>query len=327
MASDNKKIWVLSDNRAGNIIQAAALAEYLGFGYQLKPINSNCLGILPNFLLSIYPINVKRELLKSWEAEGLPDLIISSGRRTAVIASYLKHRNNNKTKIVQIMHPNLPLQQFDLVILPQHDKITKNATNVLRIIGSLNNVKEKVLAGGIELRKNYPLLGKFTSVIIGGSSKNYNFTDENARDLSEILSTLTKSQSKTLFISFSRRTPDKAKDIIKNNLPPSTIIYDPTAESTKPNPYFGMLAEADYIISTADSISMCSEAASTGKPLYIFCPNNFKSHKHLSFIQQLVDSKIARILNKYATNLEKYDYIPLNEVKKVAKIVKTRLVL
>lgn len=327
MISDNKRIWVLADNRAGNVNQALALAEKLNFGYQLKKLSYNCLGILPNYLLAWWPINVRSNLLKSLKTKELPDLIISSGRRTAAIASYLKHRSNNETKIVQIMHPNLPLQQFDLIILPQHDKNTNNESNVIRIIGAINNVQAKVLAGGVELRKNYPALGKFIAVIIGGNSKNYSFTDENAHELTEILSNLVRNQSYSLFISFSRRTPNRAKKIIRNSMPPSTIIYDPIIDKTKSNPYFGMLAEADYIISTADSISMCSEAASTGKPLYIFCPNNFKSHKHLSFIQQLIDSRIAKSLNKYVTSLEKYNYTPLNEVTKVSEIVKSRLVL
>lgn len=127
-----------------------------------------------------------------------------------------------------------------------------------------------------------------------------------------------------MFISFSRRTPNSAKQIIKNKVPSLTIIYDPTEEEAKPNPYFGMLAQADYIISTADSISMCSEAASTGKPLYIFCPSNFKSPKHLAFTQNLLELRIAKILDKSAMQLESYNYAPLNEVEKFANIIITK---
>ena len=35
------------------------------------------------------------------------------------------------------------------------------------------------------------------------------------------------------------------------------------------NPYFGFLAHADAIVVTADSVSMTSEACSTGKPVYV----------------------------------------------------------
>ncbi|MDR0774099.1 MAG: mitochondrial fission ELM1 family protein [Rickettsia sp.] len=332
------KIWVLADSCVGNVNQAIALAENIKLGYELKPIEYNFWGNLPNFLLRFSPIHVKKELLQSWEIitdrQGFPDLIISAGRRTASLASYLKHKSNGRIKIVQIMHPNLPLKQFDLIILPYHDKVSKEELNmyssdlsILRITGALNNVQAKIQDGGIELRKNYPKLGKFISVIIGGNSKNYTFTDDNACQIVTILSNLIqKSKEYSLFISFSRRTPNSAKEIIKNNVSSSAIIYDPTEENTKPNPYFGMLSQADYIISTADSISMCSEAASTGKPLYIFCPNNFKLPKHLSFIQKLVELAIARILDESVTQLEQYNYVPLNEVEKIANIIANRIV-
>ncbi|MCC8416589.1 MAG: mitochondrial fission ELM1 family protein [Rickettsia endosymbiont of Gnoriste bilineata] len=360
------KIWVLADSRVGNVNQAIALAEKLGLGYQLKPIEYNFWGKLPNFLLALSPIHVKKQLLQSWEMEGFPDLIISAGRRTASLASYLKHKSAGKVKIVQIMHPNLPFKQFDIIILPHHDKVSReelctNDKNILRITGALNNVQAKIQAGGIELRKNYPYLKQFISVIIGGNSKNYQFTDENAREFAAILSNLTivnsgefgarndgatpisnrralsnnvtnfssidyknQDEKHTLFISFSRRTPNSAKQIIKNKVPSSAIIYDPTEEEAKPNPYFGMLAQADYIISTADSISMCSEAASTGKPLYIFCPSNFKSPKHLAFTQNLLELGIAKILDKSVIQLENYNYAPLNEVEKIANIIITK---
>ncbi len=330
------KIWVLADNRVGSVNQSIALAEKIGLGYQLKPVEYNIWGKLPNFLLTFSPIHVKKELLHSWEMEGFPDLIISAGRRAASLASYLKYKSAGKVRIVQIMHPNLAFEQFDLIIIPHHDKVSRvetylNDSGILRITGALNNVQAKIQAGGIELRKNYPNLKQFISVIIGGNSKNYQFTDENACELATILSNITKSQPTiqqdekyTLFISFSRRTPNSAKQIIRNSVSSSAIIYDPTEEEAKSNPYFGMLAQADYIISTADSISMCSEAVSTGKPLYIFCPSNFKSPKHLSFIQNLLELRIAKILDKSVTMLECYNYIPLNEVEKIANIIITK---
>ncbi len=319
------KIWVLTDNRMGNTNQAIALAEKIGLDYQLKFVKYNILAKLPNFLLAIYPIHVKKQLLRYWEIEGLPDVIISSGRRTVSLASYLKRRSNDRIRIIQIMSPNLPFEQFDLIILPQHDKIYKEQSNILRITGALNNIQAKMQAGGIELRKNYPNLGQFISVIIGGNTKNYRFTKANARELATILVNITNNQHYNLFVSFSGRTPNLVKEIISNILPSSTIIYDPIKDIFKPNPYFGMLAEADYIISTADSISMCSEASSTGKPLYIFCPSNFKSPKHLSFIQQLIRSNIGKLLDNSVTYLTKYDYTPLNEIERISDIVVSKI--
>ena len=70
---------------------------------------------------------------------------------------------------------------------------------------------------------------------------------------------------------------------------------------------------------------MCSEAVSTGKPVYVFCPSSFKLKKHNYFIQQLVDLGLARRLDVSANNLEKYDYVPLAEISKVAEIINKKI--
>ena len=41
-------------------------------------------------------------------------------------------------------------------------------------------------------------------------------------------------------------------------------------DGTGANPYLGYLALADAIVVTSDSVSMASEAVSTGKPVYVF---------------------------------------------------------
>ncbi|MCC8417164.1 MAG: mitochondrial fission ELM1 family protein [Rickettsia endosymbiont of Bryobia graminum] len=319
-------VWILADSRIGNLNQAIALTETIRLPYESKKIVYNCLGKLPNYLLALGTIYIKNESLELLKTNKFPDIIISSGRRTAALASYLRNKSGNKTKIIQIMHPNLPFKRFELVILPEHDKVNQAESNVIRITGALNNIQTKIVTGGIELQKNYPNLKKFISVIIGGNSKNYKFTIDDSLLLTSILNNIIKVKDLSLFISFSRRTPNDVKKTIKNNIPPSkTIIYDPTEMPASVNPYFGMLAKADYIISTADSISMCSEAASSGKPLYIFCPDNFKSSKHLSFLQQLVKLGIARILNYSHATLEDYTYTPLNEVTRISDIVKSKI--
>ena len=52
--------------------------------------------------------------------------------------------------------------------------------------------------------------------------------------------------------------------VLKRRLP-RAWIWDGIGE----NPYLGMLALAEYIVVTEDSASMVSEAASTGKPVYV----------------------------------------------------------
>lgn len=316
------KIWVLIDNRTGNANQALALASKLGVGYQVKKFHYNILAMLPNFLLGFWPIYVKKSLLDSLKMQDAPDIIISSGRRTAPLAIYLKKIFKNQTKIIQIMRPNLSPKEFDLIILPQHDNYNYILPNIVRIIGALNDVQKSMFEAKSLLRNNYPKVKKFIAVIIGGATKKYNFSIADAESLSDIIRSISDNHSIPLFVTFSRRTPKQVKLIFKKKLLSPHILYDP--EENLPNPYPGIIGEGEYIITTADSISMCSEAASTGKPIYVFCPKSFKLKKHRFFIQQLVDLSIVKMLDYNTTFLDKYNYEPLHEIDKVAEIVKKR---
>jgi hypothetical protein len=314
------KIWVLVDSRVGNSNQAIALADELGEAYETKNIEYNCLAKLPNFILALRPFHVKESTLKELKDQELPAIVISSGRRTAALASYLKKLSGGKLKIIQIMRPDINPGKFALIILPQHDAFTQTLPNVIRIIGALNGIQKKLPLAATEFTKNHPDLEKFIAVILGGSNKKWDFNLANAELLSDKINLLAQNHSMPLFISFSRRTPLHVKKLFREKFHWPHIIYDP-AESS-PNPYPGMIAKASYIITTADSISMCSEAAATGKPLYVFMPENFYLKKHKFFIQQLVDLEVAEILDNSVNHLEDYKYEPLTEITKVAKLAR-----
>ena len=327
MTSDLKnishpKIWVLIDNRTGNANQALALASELGFAYQVKKFQYNILARLPNFLFGCWPIYVNKSLLNDLKTQDTPDIIISSGRRTAPLAIHLKKTFKNKTKIIQIMRPSLNPKEFDLIVLPQHDNYNYVLPNIMRIIGALNNVQSSMPEAKYLLRNNYPEIKKFITVIIGGSTKKYNFSVADAELLSDTIQSISENHSIPLFITCSRRTPKQVKVLFKKKFLWPHIFYDP--EENLPNPYPGIIGEGEYIITTADSISMCSEAAGTGIPIYIFCPESFKLKKHRFFIQQLADLGIIKMLDHNTSFLEKYNYEPLHEIDKVVKIIKKR---
>lgn len=313
-------IWVLTDHRAGTATQAIALAESLDLQYEVKNIVYNSLASIPNFLLGGNLIHIKRNASSDISGD-LPKIIISAGRRTASIAVALK-RKNPDIKIIQIMRPFLDPKYFDLIILPQHDTFNIEAKNVLRIIGSLHNVQSKLPQEASLFKKNYPTMDNFIALLIGGGTKKYIFTHEDGQQLANVVTTISRNHGLPLFISFSRRTPDYIKQIFYESFPWPHVIYDPTTSSTS-NPYYGMLASSTFIISTCDSISMCSEATATNKPLYIFCPSTPNAlPKHKYFIQQLVDLGIARILEQDTQTLQHYTYSSFHEAQKVAKHIK-----
>jgi mitochondrial fission protein ELM1 len=87
------------------------------------------------------------------------------------------------------------------------------------------------------------------------------------------------------------------------------------------NPYLGILALSDYIVVTDDSVTMASEASSTGKPVYVV-PLLGGSAKFNRFHKSLQDAGIARPLG---LALESWQYAPLRETARVAELVKNRM--
>ena len=87
--------------------------------------------------------------------------------------------------------------------------------------------------------------------------------------------------------------------------------------------YLGSLAIADYIIVTCDSTSMISEAAVTGKPVYIaMMKSNKISKRFKSFYDQFKDLGIARELND---SIDNWSYDKLDEVNRIAPIIKEKM--
>ena len=121
-----------------------------------------------------------------------------------------------------------------------------------------------------------------------------------------------------LMVTASRRTGDKNRKILQNSLQDtSAYIWNGTGE----NPYFGFLAWADYILVTADSVSMLSEAATTGKPVYII-PMEGGAPRLDKFHALLKDKGIARDFNG---TLELWGYTPLNDSGLVADAIRQHI--
>jgi mitochondrial fission protein ELM1 len=151
------------------------------------------------------------------------------------------------------------------------------------------------------------------SVLVGGKNKHQDFTPFLARDFAQKLIDAAQS-GHGLAVSFSRRTGQANEAILREALNGfSCYIWDGKTE----NPYLGFLSLSDAIIVTSDSISMLSEACSTGKPVYIYeLPNAGRRHQEL--VNSLIKTGKARY---FKGKVEKWDYTPLAETQKAADFV------
>ncbi len=295
MVSNKPKVWVLVDNRAGNSKQAIALAEILEVSYKTKKIKYNIFAKLPNFLKFGFVglTSSSKKILN-----GKPDIVISAGRRTASIATAIK--KNTGAKVIQIMHPGLSIDKLDVLILPNHDKKPheKYLPKTVFVHGALthndtNEIKSQVKIWS-DTFKDYsrPLIG----VLLGGKSKKTNFTKVNAKTLAKMLIGMVESSGGSLLITTSRRTPKKSIEELQqhlNNRPDiQHYLYNYHQAGSK-NPYLALLGLADKIVVTGDSVSMCSEAIHTAKPVYVFAEENMIGKKHRKYIDYLFDTGLA----------------------------------
>ncbi|MDD4555829.1 MAG: mitochondrial fission ELM1 family protein [Alphaproteobacteria bacterium] len=315
-----KVVWLLLDNRMGSVGQALGVGQALDknlFELVEKKIVYNFFAALPNYLKGASLLGVVAESKKELQAP-YPDLVISASRRTACVARYIKKKSKGHTKIVQILHPGTELEDFDLIFLPEHDSHKKSNENTFFVVGCPHRVTDDVLATAKEKwQEQFASLPKpLTALIIGGSIKKAPFSLANAQALAEKTAAFMRQTKGALLIADSKRTGRESRDLIVSHLkdfPSHMFLWGSEGE----NPYLGYLACADNIIVTGDSVSMCSEACGTGKPVYVFAGENWLTNKHYRFIHSLFKEH-------YATELAEgiKDFKPkstLNSGKEIAQ--------
>jgi len=297
--------WVLTEGLIGLRNQAIGLAQALGLDYVLKEVKK------PKGLWQLLPFG-KHDFIPPW-----PDVLISCGRQSAPVSVAIRRASENKTFTVHVQDPFMDPSLFDLVIAPAHDQL--RGSNVFVTQGSIHHVTMEKLFSATEHFR--PLLASLPrpviSVLVGGKNKHQGFTGPLAHDFAKKLQNAATNTGGGLAISFSRRTGERNEAILRQNLAGvSSYIWEGKGE----NPYFGLLALADVIVVTSDSISMISEACSTGKPVYIYdLPHAGARHK--KFCEELVQKGHAR---PFLGDVEIWKNTPLDETRKAADFVYER---
>ncbi|RVU35846.1 hypothetical protein EOI86_11310 [Hwanghaeella grinnelliae] len=314
--------WVITDDRVGTINQAIGLAEAVGFPFEHKIIvlRQPWRSLPPAF----WPPSVFG--LKGAESAKLtppwPDLVISCGRKAIGPALAVKRASGGKTKAVHIQHPHMPLKRFDLVAVPSHDNLT--GPNVIVTTGAIHRVsKAKLAAAKTGFAGQFDHLPRpLIAVLIGGSNKAFTMTRAIAESMAAQISALAGRLGAGLLVTASRRTGAENEAVLRQALSgPNVFFWDGTGE----NPYFGFLAQADAILVTGDSVNMVSEAASSGKPVYIMpletAPGAERAAgKFDRFQQQVIDKGAARMFDDTA-DLDDQP-VRLDETTRVAAAVK-----
>ncbi|CAI9097677.1 OLC1v1034146C1 [Oldenlandia corymbosa var. corymbosa] len=277
--------------------------------------------------------NVARE---TFDRDG-PTLVVASGRDTISVTSSVKHLAPKNVFVVQIQHPRSKLNRFDLVITPRHDyfPLTPEGQKqipwflrwcitpceppnrrVVTTVGALHQADSAALRAAASVwHDKLALLPKPLLVVnIGGPTKSCKYGVDLAEQLSASLQSVLPTCG-SLRISFSRRTPKQISDLVQRVLGniPKVIIWN----GEDPNPHMGHLALADAFVITADSISMLSEACSTGKPVYVIGAERCR-WKFADFHKSLLHRGVVRPFTGKENISERWYYSPLKDTEEAA---------
>lgn len=313
--ADSPQIWSLSDGRAGNIRQAAALA------LALDGDESGHCALVPR---APWRWLAPRRLAGDAHAFGddfarmlavPPDLAVGCGRQAALATRLLRARGS---KAVQILDPRLDPALWDVVVAPLHDGLA--GTNVITTLGSLHPVDDAWLADARTRFAAFESLPRpRTALLLGGDSAHARFDHAAFDALAGMLDAALARDGGSVLATTSRRTPTDVRHALHDRYGdrPGTAWR---GEGDGPNPYPGLLAWADRIVCSPDSVNMVSEACATRAPVFVFEPGRVTGRPR-RFLDALLANGRVRAMD---ATLGAFDVEPLRETARVAAEIRRR---
>ena len=304
---------LLTEGLHGMVSQVEGLAKALDLDYFHEKIELNSpWNLVPPSLTPKKKFIFKNQINKDY------DVIISCGRKSVIPSIVLKKNSNKKIVNIHIQNPKVSIQNFDIVVVPDHDSL--NGSNVIISKGAIHYLTldeidkaKDYLASKIEKQK------EVVTLILGGPTKYYNYDNESMIQIFSKINKQIIERSMQLIIIPSNRTPKKIIQFAKEYFNKNRLIVDNVDKQA----YLSSLALAKYIIVTCDSSSMISEAALTGKPVYVAMIPAIRNDKRFKKFRDLLES--MNIIRKLEDNLDTWSYEKLDETNRIAQQIKEKL--
>ncbi|MFO1023824.1 MAG: mitochondrial fission ELM1 family protein [Acetobacteraceae bacterium] len=303
--------WIVSEGLAGLQAQALGLAEAAGLSSELRVLKPSvpwkwvAAKLWPNPLAAV---------AGSLTAP-LPNLAIGCGGMAGAVLAALRRQS---VQVVQVQNPRMDLRRYDLVIANTHDELT--GPNVVVTRTALHRVTPERLAQEAERWRDRlaPFQRPLVAVLLGGSNGRYRFDRDVGSRLATDLAAMVRRDNVGVIVTPSRRTDPEVTHLLREALTPlGGWVWDFSGD----NPYFGMLALADMIVVTQDSVSMISEASATSVPVMV-APLPGKSRRQGLFLKTMLDEGRVRLFDgRFAA----WPVAPLNDTPLAAAEMNRRL--
>tara|TARA_B100001093_G_C26658039_1_gene940538 strand:+ start:4 stop:942 length:939 start_codon:yes stop_codon:yes gene_type:complete len=247
------------------------------------------------------------------------DVIISCGRKSVIPSIYLKKDSSKKIISIHIQDPKVNLNNFTYIITPEHDELI--GKNVLSTKGTIHYLtKEKININSNYLKNKLQNKKDCFLLILGGPTKHYDYSNENISNIFNLFNNLVEKNNLQGIVVPSMRTPKNIIELSKAKLADKSLVIDTVDKKA----YLSALSLAKYIAVTCDSTSMISEAALTGKPIYVADIPAKRNDQRIKKFRELFNQlNITKILNN---KLETWHYESLDETSRVASEIKKKLI-
>jgi len=304
---------LLTEGMHGMISQVEGLAKALDLDFIHEKIELNSFWkLFPPKLTPIQGFVFKNKINSQF------DIVISCGRKSVIPSIYLKKKFKNKVINIHIQKPKVSLDNFDFVVAPEHDSLKGN--NVLTSKGAVHYLtndeldqNENYLKSRINTKK------KIVTLILGGPTRYYDYNNEAIEDIFLKIKKIFLENNYQLIAVPSMRTPQNIIEKAKSYFDKDQIVISNVDKKA----YLSSLKISDYIIVTCDSTSMISEAAITGKPIYVAQMPAIKSNQRFKSFFNLFES--LNIIKELNSPIENWTYTKLNETNKIANQIREKI--
>jgi len=304
------KALLLTEGYHGMISQVEGLAKALKAEFQHKIVRLNLMwNYIPPKLTPIKDNNYINN-------DDTFDLVISCGRKSVVPSIILK-KKNDKIFTIHIQDPKVSFKNFDLIVAPEHDNLI--GENVINSKGAIHYITKDEIEKANSYLSDKIKNKKIVSLILGGPNKYYNFSNE------ELTKIFNKVRSNFISIGYkiiiipSMRTPKRIIDLANKEFLSDGYVVN----SVDKQAYLASLALANKIVVTCDSTSMISEAAASGKPIFVaHMQPKMNNYRFERFFHLFREMGITRNLEE---KVENWSYKHFNEAERIAPMIHSKL--
>ena len=309
------KALLLTEGMHGMISQVEGMAKALNVEYSHKIVRlSFPWNLVPPKLTPISQIVLKDKIYIT--NNEVPDLVISCGRKSVIPSIFLK-KKNSKIFTIHIQDPKVDFKNFDAIVAPEHDNL--KGDNIYNSKGAIHYITEVEINEAKQYLVDKIKSEKIVSLILGGPNKYYSFNPDQIITIFNQIKSIFVSDGYKIIIIPSMRTPKEIIDLALKKMGSCGHVVNKVDKQA----YLSAYALANYIIVTCDSTSMISEAATSGKPIFVAHmkakKNNYRFKRFFELFKQM---GITRDLGE---KVENWTYNKHNEAQRIALELKNKI--